>query len=297
MTSDFVLQTVLNALSLGGTYALLAIGLALIFSILGMINFAHGELMTVAGYVIVSSLALTGSFLLAALFAVGGAVLFAVLTERFAFRTVRGQSLATMLLTSYAVSILFHAGFQNLIGPRPVAVPIPPWLAGQIQVMNLSVGAIQLVSITATILSVGALVWLLRSSTIGIAMRAAAQDFEIAQLVGIKANRAIAYAFLISGVLAGIAGVLWVAQRGSVDPLMGFLPIIKAFIATVIGGMGSLVGAAVGGLVLGAMEVLLRTFLPDDLLAYRDGISLSLVIIFLLLKPNGLFGAERVDRQ
>jgi branched-chain amino acid transport system permease protein len=210
---------------------------------------------------------------------------------------VRGESLATMLLTSYAVSVILHVAFQNFISPRPLAVAVPAWLSQQISVFGFSIGAIQLVSIVATAILLLGLMLLLRSTTIGIAMRAAAQDFAIARLVGIDANRAILAAFAISGLLAGVAGMLWVAQRGSVDPLMGFLPVIKAFIATVIGGLGSLPGAAIGGVLLGATEVVLRTVLPEGVLPYREAITLLLVILLLLFKPNGLFGNTTEARQ
>jgi branched-chain amino acid transport system permease protein len=297
MTTDLLLQTAVNALSLGGTYALLAIGLALIFSILGMINFAHGDLMTVAGYALVATTGAFVSFGLAMALAVVVSAGFAILIERLAFRPVRGQSLSTMLLTSYALSVLLHVLFQNVIGPRPLAVATPAWLGQQVVIGSLSIGNIQLLSIGATVVLMTGLVLLLRFTTMGIAMRAASQDFAIAQLMGINANRAILTAFGISGVLAGVAGVLWVAQRGSVDPLMGFLPVIKAFIATVIGGLGSLPGAAIGGLLLGTIEVVLRSFLPDALLPFREAIALGMVIAVLLIRPNGLFGSELEQRQ
>lgn len=297
MTTELVLQSCVNALSLGGTYALLAIGLALIFSILGMINFAHGDLMTIAGYTIVATTGAFISFGIGVALAVVAAAGVAMCVERFAFRPVRGQSLSTMLLTSYALSVLLHVLFQNLIGPRPLPVPVPVWLNHQFLLGGFSIGAIQLLSIGATGILMMILVVLLRFTTIGISMRAAAQDFSIARLMGINANRAILTAFAVSGVLAGVAGVLWVAQRGSVDPLMGFLPVIKAFIATVIGGLGSLVGAAVGGLLLGALEVALRSLLPDELLPFRDAISLGLIIALLLARPNGLFGSTVELRQ
>ncbi len=297
MNSELIIQTLVNALSLGGTYALLALGLAIIFSILGMINFAHGDLMTISGYAIVAATSAFLSFGIAVVFAIALTSLAAMATERIAFRPVRGQSLATMLLTSYAVGVLLHVVFQNAISPRPLPVPVPAWLSQQITFFGYSIGAIQALSITSTLVLIVALVTLLRFSTIGIAMRAAAQDFPIAKLMGIDANRAILSAFAISGVLAGVAGTLWVAQRGSVDPLMGFMPVIKAFIATVIGGLGSLPGAAIGGLLLGATEVLLRSALPEAALPFRDAITLLLVVVLLLARPNGLMGSTTESRQ
>jgi branched-chain amino acid transport system permease protein len=297
MSTEIILQTILNALSLGGTYALLAIGLALIFSILGMINFAHGDLMTIAGYSIAAVTGAFASFGTAVAIAIIVAGIAAMATERVAFRPVRGRSLATMLLTSYAVSVILHVSFQNLISPRPLAITTPDWLSQQVSAFGISTGTIQLLSIAATAVLMTLVLAVLRLTTIGIAMRAAAQDFAIARLMGINANRAIMAAFAISGLLAGAAGVLWVAQRGSVDPLMGLLPVIKAFIATVIGGLGSLAGAAIGGFILGAVEIILRSTLPEAALPYRDAVSLLFVIALLLVRPNGLLGSVVESRQ
>jgi branched-chain amino acid transport system permease protein len=127
----------------------------------------------------------------------------------------------------------------------------------------------------------------------GIAMRAAAGDFDVARLMGIRANAVIATAFGVSGLLAGVAATFWVAQRGSVDPLMGFLPVLKAFIAVIVGGLGSLEGAVAGGFLLGFIEIGLRAFLPEDLAAYRDAIALALVILILVARPQGLMGRAR----
>lgn len=174
---------------------------------------------------------------------------------------------------------------------------IPSWIGGQVSAFGFSIGVIQLLSIMATVVPIGLLTALLRFTKIGIAMRAAAQDFAIARLMGINANRAIESAFALSGLLVGAAGVLWIAQRGSVDPFMGFLPVIKAFIATVIGELGSLIGAAIGGMLLGALEVILRTILPEPLMPFRDSLSLLLVIALLLIRPNGLLGSTVEARQ
>lgn len=290
-------QQLLNALALGGVYALLAIGLAVIFSVLGMINFAHGEIMTVTGYVLVfAGAALGGPTAMVFVAAICMAVLFAVLTDRIAFRPIRNASLTTMLLATYALSTIIQVLFQNVISPRPVAVGMPGWLTSVVQIGWLRLGMLQLVSILVVGASLVGLTLFLRRSSLGIAMRAAAQDFQTTRLMGISADRVILAAFAISGLLAGIAGVLWVAQRGSVDPLMGFLPVLKAFIAVVLGGLGSLSGAVLGGFILGAIEVGLRATLPPDILPFRDAIALGIVIGILLIRPNGLLGAPEAVR-
>ena len=285
---DIVLQQLVNAFALGGTYALLALGLGIVFSVMGLINFAHGELMTATGYGIFFALMAGMPFPAALLAGLGLAVVLAVSMERVAFRPVRRSSPTIMLLTSFAVSTILHILMQNLISARPKPIPIPDSLAGAVSVAGLQIGTIQLLSIAVTIVSLTALVYFFRSTMLGISMRAAAEDFDTARLMGVRANGVIAVAFAFSGLLAGIAGILGLFQRGSVDPLMGFVPVLKAFIAVVLGGMGNLTGAVAGGMLLGVIEVLLRAFLPDSLLSYRDAISLTLVIAILYIYPDGL---------
>lgn len=287
---DYFLQQLINGLSLGGIYALLALGLALVFSIMGLINFAHGDLMTLTGYGSIWGLSLGLPFGAAILLGLSTAVVAAILMERIAFRPLRGASAASMLLSSFAISTILHILFQNLISARPQAIPYPSIFVGTFDLGFAIVGVIQGVSILVTFATLVALSGFLRHSTLGIGMRAAAQDFAAARVMGLNANRLIGTAFGISGLLAGIAAVLWIGQRGSVDPAMGLLPVIKAFIAVVLGGLGSLSGAVLGGILLGLIEVMLRAYLPDGLLPYREAISLSIIIGILLLRPKGLLG-------
>lgn len=291
---DIFLQQILNALSLGGTYALLALGLAVVFSIIGLINFAHGELMTVAGYAMAFALAANLPLPLAVILALAAPVLLAITMELVAFRPVRGASGTTLLLTSFAISAILRVLFQNLISARPVPVPMPSALSGVITLGSLHVGIIQSLSILATALMLGGLTLFLNRTVAGRAMRAASEDFAIVRLMGLRANGVVATAFAISGLLAGVAGLLWVAQRGSVDPLMGFLPVLKAFIAAIIGGLGSLTGAVAGGFLLGFIEVALQAVLPDPLLPYRDALVILLVIAVLLFRPQGLMARKTV---
>jgi branched-chain amino acid transport system permease protein len=293
---DILVQQSVNALALGGTYALLALGLAMVFSVLGLINFAHGELMTATGYAMFFCIAAGMPFPLAVLIGIAVAVFVAVAMERIAFRPVRNASTATMLLTSFAVSTILHMLFQNLISARPKPIPMPSMFTGAFNIAGFDVGTIQAISICSTALLLVALTIFLRHSMLGIAMRAASLDFPTTRLMGINANAVISTAFAISGLLAGVAGVLWLAQRGSVDPLMGFLPVLKAFIAVVLGGLGNLAGAVVGGFALGIIEVGLRAFLPEELLPFRESIALALVILLLLIRPEGLLGRKEAIR-
>jgi branched-chain amino acid transport system permease protein len=297
MTMDIIIQQALNAISLGGIYALLALGLAVVFSIVSLINFAHGELMTVAGYGLFFAIAAHIPLPVALFLAVALAGLAALLTERFAFRPMRSADVTSLLLTSFAVSVILRVLFQNGISARPKPVPLPPALSGTFDLGFARLGAVPLMSIVVTALSLAALTLFLRRTTLGKAMRAASEDFQVLRLMGIRVNRVIAVAFAVSGILAGISATLWVAQRGSVDPLMGFVPVLKAFIAAVIGGLGSLSGAVAGGLALGILEVLFQAFLPESALPFRDAFVLGVVVLILLWRPDGLIPAPVARRS
>lgn len=292
-----IAQQIINAISLGGVYALLALGLAIVFSIVGLINFAHGELMTLTGYSLLACLLLGLPFPAAVVVAIGCAALAAVAMERIAFRPMRGASVTSLLLTSFAVSSLLKVLFQNGVSARPQAVAMPSWMSGAFSVGDFTIGVGPTISIVVSLLALVALELFLRRTVMGTAMRAAAEDFDVVRLMGIPANRIIATAFLLSGLLAGLAAMLWVGSRASVDPLMGFTPVLKAFIAAVVGGLGSLPGAVAGGFLLGIIEVLLQASLPSAIAPYRDAIVLTGVIAILLFRPQGLIPAVRVQRS
>lgn len=285
---DIFLQQTTNALALGGTYALLALGLAVVFSIIGLINFAHGELMTISGYTLMYAGAVGLPFAVSVPLAIVAAMLAAVAMERIAFRPVRNGSGATMLITSFAVAMILQVLFQNFISTRSQAVLLPAILSESVHVGGMIIGVNKIVAIAATVVMLIFLDQFMSKQKIGIAMRAAAEDFAVARLMGIRANRVIAGAFALSGLLAGVAAVLWVSQRASVDPLMGFTPVLKAFIAAILGGLGSLRGAVAGGFALGFIEVYLAAFLPQHMQEFREPIGLGIVVLILLVRPNGL---------
>ncbi len=294
---DVVIQQFVNALSLGGIYALLALGLAIVFSIVRLINFAHGEIMTVGGYGVFVCLLFGLPIPLAILAGILASVVTAMLMERVAFRAMRGASVVSLLITSFAISEILKVLFQNGISARPKPIQLPASLSGSYEFAGLTIGVIPTISIFTTLCALTGLTLFLRRTETGMAMRAAAEDFEMLRLLGVRANRVVAAAFALSGLLAGIAAVVWTAQRGSVDPLMGFYPVLKAFIATVLGGLGSLSGAVLGGFLVGTFEVFSQAFLPDSLSPYRDAIVLSAVIAVLLVRPDGLIPAAKVDRS
>ncbi|AUQ71817.1 branched-chain amino acid ABC transporter permease [Phaeobacter inhibens] len=294
---DLLLQQTVNAFALGGTYALLALGLAVVFSIMGLINFAHGELMTISGYTLMYCGIAGVSFVLAVPLAIAVAMIAAILMERIAFRPVRNSSGATMLVTSFAVSMILQVLFQNFISTRSQPVLLPQILSDSVNVFGLIIGVNKIAAIVTTIVMLVFLDIFMKRQKTGIAMRAAAEDFNVARLMGIRANTVIAGAFALSGMLAGVAAVLWVSQRSSVDPHMGFLPVVKAFIAAILGGLGSLRGAVAGGFLLGFIEIYLAAFLPPELQEFREPIGLSLVVVVLLFRPNGLIPAASLKSE
>jgi branched-chain amino acid transport system permease protein len=290
-----IIQQIINALSLGSTYALLALGLALVFGVMGLVNFAYGELVAITGYMMYILVINGVSWALAALAGILVATFASLLMERFAFRPLRNASFLTLLFSSFALSVILQNLFRALISPRTRGFRGPSLFVEAVNIGPLTIGWLNLVTMGVALLSFTVLLLFLRRTLAGISMRAAAEDFAVARLMGIKANRVIAVAFAVSGLLAGVAGVLWVARSGNVSPAMGFTPIIKAFVATVIGGLGSLPGAVVGGFILGAVEVLMITALPNSLQPFADPLSLAAVIAILYFRPNGLLAptAER----
>ena len=286
------LQHVIDAVTYGSLFALYALGIALIFGIMGLINFAHGELIMVGGYTIV----LLGHppWPVVVLLTVALAVVFALAMERAAFRPLRGASPPTLLIASFAVSY----GLQNLAilieGSAAKGTSVSTWLSESFRIGSVSVPKLDPVTVGVTLVLLAALGLFLQRTRTGVQMRAAAEDFRMARILGVRANTVIATAFAISGLLAGVGAYLLTAQTGEVAPDFGSNPVLYAFVATVLGGMGSLRGAVLGGYVFGAIFVLLQSYLPIDLAAYRDAFAFTAVIAMLLVRPQGLIVARSV---
>jgi branched-chain amino acid transport system permease protein len=289
-----LLQHVIDALSLGGLYALAALGVALIFGVMGLINFAQGAYVMIGVYVLVA-LAST-SVVLAIVAALGAVVVLALGTERIAFRPVRSADPTTLLVTSFAVSYFLQSGIVFSLDSRPRSADFLSGLIEPISFLGARVSALDLVTIGVTVVLVAALSLFLTRTRHGLELRAAAEDFSMARILGINANRVIALAFGVSGLLAGVVSVLYLAQTGQATPGLGLQLVLMAFLATVIGGLGSTVGAAVGGLILGALTIALQVALPDTLTAYTQAFLFAGVILLLLIRPQGLFGVASTDR-
>jgi branched-chain amino acid transport system permease protein len=315
--TDYAIQQVVNALSAGSLYALMAVGLAMVFGILRLINFAHGDMMMIAAYLAVFSLGAGLPLAVALPVIVLGTVAVGLLMERVAYRPIRGAPDVAMLLTSFAVGQILQNGTlltTRLAGkPTLIAFPSPDLLNGVVTLGAITIPKVNLASFVAGIVLLGLLSVFVTRTTLGLSMRAAAEDLAAARLVGINVNRVVATAFAIGAALAAVAGLLYSVQAGQINPYMGFTPVLKAFIAAVIGGFGSISGAVLGGYVLGFLEVLvtslagigdllpagsvppeIRTFLqqwlPSGLASWRDAVVFVVLILVLLVRPQGILG-------
>ncbi len=282
------LQFAIDVLSLGGAYALMALGLVIVYGILRLVNFAYGELFMVTGYTLYLLSPSPLPWLVMALVAVLAAVLTGILTDYVAFRPVRAKSVTAVLITSFAFSTLLQNMAQVFISPRPRNVPLPDLFYETVRIGGVVTPLRNLVAIATTFLLLGLFAWLMKRSHLGLAMRASATNFTMARMLGVPANLVISAAFAISGLLAGIVSLFWFGRIGTVVPGIGLEPLLIAFIATVVGGMRSLQGAVLGGFLLAFIDTGLNYTLPQDLLKFRDAFTFSAVILILLWRPEGL---------
>lgn len=286
ITLQSLIENLISAASLGSLYAMFALGLALVFGVMGLVNFAHGEFIMAGGYALV---VLAGAPLpLLIVGTLACAVFLAVATERVAFRPLRGANAPTLLVTSFAVSFLLQNLAMLIFGTVPKSTNVSSALTGDWMIGQIRIERLDLVTLATAMLLLGGLATFLRRTRVGLQMRASAENFTMARLLGVRANRVIAAAFMVSGVLAGAAAVLLVAQTGSVSPTMGVTPVLLAFVAVVIGGMGSLGGAVLGAYLLGALTVALQVALPLELRPYRDAFLYLCVFLILVFRPGGL---------
>ncbi len=285
--ADFV-QYIVSSLSVGGLYALMALGLVIVYGISQLINFAYGELIMVAGYGLLIFGRTWLPWLIVAVLSVICAIVVALGMDQIAFKPVRNASPTTMLITSFAVSTLLQAVALLVISPRPRAPRLPSIFVESMHIAGVRVKVVDVIALVVSIVALVALQIFLRRSIVGLSLRAAADDFTMTRLVGVNANKVIATAFAISGLLAGIVALFWIGRIGQVLPTVGFQPVLIAFIASVVGGLSSIKGAVLGGYILGFLTIGLQSWLPQDVNAYRDAIMFAIVIVMLLVRPEGL---------
>jgi branched-chain amino acid transport system permease protein len=294
---QLALQQFINALSLGSIYALVALGVAIVFSILRLANFAHGELMTVAGYTLFAALSAGAHWVLATVAAIAASIVAALVLERLAYRRLRNAQPLTLLMTSFAVSVALQSIFLLTFGARPKGIELPLFVDAALQIGALRVQWLDISIILITGAIVLALTLFLRKTVIGLALRSAADDFRTTRLMGIKANALFIGAFALSGLLAGVAALFYFATVPNVVPSSGFEPMLKGFIACVIGGLGSLPAAVIGGFLLAFLEVGSEALLSDSFSPYLDAIVFAIAIIILRWRPGGLFGVRLTEEQ
>jgi len=299
------IQTIIDALSLGSLYALAALGIGLLFGIMRLINFAHGEFVAISAYAlivpsadVVSTLfigAWAWPFVIIAILSIG--MIVALAANFLVFRRMRTANPQNLMVVSFALGFVI----QNLIlmvqGARPKVVGLWSSLTQIIEVGGLRVPLLQLVTIGVTIGLLIAVRIFMHSTSFGIRMRAAAEDFRMARYLGVKADLVVGLAFAISGMLAGVVALLFVVQTGVLAPTMGVNLVIFAFIATVIGGMGSLSGAVLGGLLVGVASSLLQAYLPDGIRPFRDAFVFLFVILLLLARPSGIVRLKQYEER
>jgi len=293
-------QQVLNGLIWGGVYALIALGYTMVYGVLRLINFAHGDVYMVGAYVAFYTVAALGGgaatpfgVVLVFLAAAAGCALLGMTIERAAYRPVRNAPRLTALITAIGVSLLLENGGQLVFGPNPRAFPQvlavrEVFRIGEVVVTSLQVTIIGAVAVLLVLLEL-----LVHKTRVGKAMRAVAYNRSVASLMGINTDNIISFTFAVGSALAAVAGILVGLYTGTIDPLMGMLPGIKAFVAAVVGGIGSIPGAMLGGFALGMSEVLVVAL---GYSTYRDAIAFALLVLILLLRPTGLLGTGAVEK-
>jgi branched-chain amino acid transport system permease protein len=285
-----LVQHVVDALSVGSTYALLALGLTLVFSVMRLINFAYGMMLVWAGYIAIVLLDAGVPFLLMVPACIAFATLLSMVIGRVAFRPFIGAPAITLLITSFAVLLVIQYVAIVFFGERPRILRLPSWFTDVVQVAGVRVPVLELITIGTAVVVVAIFYALLHRTAFGAQLRAAAELPDVTRLMGVKPDRVLMTAFAISGAIAGVVGLLWFAKVGAITPRSDLDPTIKAFIALVLGGLGSTRGALIGGLVLGALEVGMAATLPGGALDFQPAIVFAAVIAILILRPGGLGG-------
>ncbi|MGC8786762.1 MAG: branched-chain amino acid ABC transporter permease [Anaerolineae bacterium] len=290
---SIILQQAVNALQLGSSYALLAVGYSMVYGVLRMINFAHADIFMVGAYIgYFAFLGFRLPFVLCLLLAMFGCALLAISIERIAYRPLRTAPRLSALITAIGVSLTLEHGTRAVIGPEYRPFPaILPKTTFQIGRVYFTV-ALFWVLVTSIIL-MAILSYIVSRTMIGKAMRAISYDREAAMLMGIDVNRIITYTFAIGAAEAGAAGLMWGLVYPMIYPYMGLIPGIKAFVAAVVGGIGSVPGALVGSFILGTIETVTAAFLPS---MYRDALAFGILALVLIFRPAGIFGIGVVEK-
>jgi len=296
MTFEIFMQHLVNGISLGSLYALIAIGYTMVYGILKLINFAHGDIFMMAAYFAFFGVATFGlPWYFAFIIAIAATGLLGVTIEFAAYRPLRSAPSISILISAIGVSFLLENLAVVLFGGRPKAFPTPKIFTNVINIGGVSIQNLSFIIPVVTIVFLFALLYLVNKTKVGMAMRAVSKDVDTAKLMGINVNRTISFTFCIGSMLAAVGAVLWSLKYPQIVALMGMIPGLKCFIAAVIGGIGDIKGAVIGGFILGIGEIMLVAFLPG-LTGYRDAFAFVLLIVILIFKPTGIMGKNLTEK-
>jgi len=296
MTWAMFVQHTLNGLTLGSLYALIAIGYTMVYGILRLINFAHSEIFMLGAYFVFWGITLF--YLPWALAMVAAVIVTAsvgILVDRVAYRPLRDAPRISALISAIGVSFFLQNVTIVVFGALPRRVYRPAWLEDPILMGDVRVLPLTLFVPALSLLLMLGLVWIVYKTKTGLGMRAISKDIETSYIMGVPVNRIISITFGIGSALAAASGIMWALRYPQLQPVMGSIPGFKAFIAAVFGGIGSIPGAVIGGVMLGVIEIMAVAFFPD-LAGYRDAFAFVLLIVILLLKPTGLMGEKLEDK-
>ena len=289
-----MIQVIIDALSNGGLYALAALGVGLVFGVMRLVNFAHGELITCSAYLLV--VCLPWGLFPAIVISLAAGTALALLLELGVFSRLRGADPGVLLIASFGVSVLLQRAYETIYGAFPRSGQAAAWLSDVWNVGGTQVSRGSVVTVVLTLALLGGMKLAVEHTSVGLQLRAASSDFKTAQLLGVRSSRVIAAAFAASGLLAAVVAFIVFTQRGQVEPLFGVNITILALVGTVIGGLGSLMGSAVGGMAVGATISILSNVLGDDR-TYTYSVLFLLVIVVLLVKPSGIFGQATLKER
>ena len=289
---DKILPYLLSGISVGGQYALIAVGYTMVYGILRLINFAHGDIFTAAGFFMVYlSAALPVQIAIPLVVAL--TVLLGFTVERVAYKPLRSAPRMSVMISAIGVSYLLQNLMWYVTGGLAKQYPTIPWISNSITIGTATTKVVTLVTPLLTILLVIALVTIIQKTKIGMAMRAVSKDFETAQLMGIKIDSVISTTFIIGSLLAAVGSVLYFSNYPSVTPTVGAMPGLKAFVAAVFGGIGSIPGAVIGAFIIGICENIIKAL---GYTTFSDAFTFALLIVILLFKPTGLFGEKTSEK-
>ena len=296
ISSEYLIQQIFNGIVFGAMYALLALGMTVIYGILRLIHFAHGALITVGAfsfYLFFMVLGLPFPAAIVLIIALGA--LMCLVLDVVAYKKAVGGPEVAMLITSLGFYIFIENLMKLIVSPQPYAFHTPEFLD---RIYSMPVLTFRTIDIFIIATSVGIMVFFtlfVKRTKMGVAMRATAESGEAARMVGINISRVISISFIIASAIAAITGFMWGAKYGQISYNMGFMAGVKAFVAIVIGGVGSIPGAMLGGFMLGILEMFSVAFLPPGYAAYRDGIVFFILILILIVKPSGILGQKEVE--